>query len=212
MVCVADGTDLPDAPAGDDAPADGLVPPDGAMVTRVVIGLVDGELADTAIGSGYAGSPDGAGDHMSVDVEETGLVRFELSSLPTSTVVVAATLRIATSDAADAGGGTVTVHRLRESWNELEATWLARKTGLGWLAAGALPPARDAAVLATFTPAALDTSYDVTLPAALVQAWISTPTDNHGIALVRGTATDHIHLASREHGVPASLLLDVIAP
>ena len=146
---------------------------------------------------------------MSVDLTESSLLWFDLTSIATTKTVESAKLVITVADAADEGGGTVLIHRLREAWIEAEATWTVRATNQAWAVAGARPPSSDATPVAMFSPAAINTAYDVVLPAALVQAWISDPANNFGVVFIRGTSLEHVHLRTRETATPARLVVDV---
>jgi hypothetical protein len=203
----------PDAPTAPppDAPTAVDAAPDAPRVL-LTIGTDPAHVRDTSISGDAPGDNFNLTDHTSVDAVETTLLWFDVTSVDANAAVVGATLRVTTADFAAADGGTVLVHRLREAWVEGEATWLARSTGLAWSETGALPPARDAAAIASLQPAALTTAYDIALPVELVQAWIDDPANNHGVALVRGTATGHVHLATREIAVGSSRLVIEIAP
>jgi hypothetical protein len=179
--------------------ADGpVVLVDAPVSTRVVIGENPAHVRDVEINPGAMTGNLNANDHISADEFDTGLVWFDLASIPAGSTITRVTLNVTTTDFAATDGGTVIVQRLREGWVETEANWLSRANGQAWGTSGARPPSRDAAAVAAFVPAALATSYDVELPAALVQDWIDDPAINFGIALSRGTTTLHVHFGVRE--------------
>lgn len=196
-------------------PDDGAPMPD-AMVDAIVIvnhqiGDEGDEVRDAEIwgDSAAINTNYGAGDHMSVDADASSLLVFDLTSIATNKQVVAAQLKLRVTDAADEAGGTITIHRMREEWAELEATFVSRVTGTAWMANGAAPPSCDATPVASFAPAAVDTTYTVDLPTALVQDWITTPAENDGLVIRRGTSTEHVHLGTREGGARPVLSVDV---
>jgi hypothetical protein len=200
VASVCGGTDdLADA--GPDGPVDAAFdapPPDAIVYIDYVIGTAASELRDVSIAGYDPNFNFGALNHMSVDDGETGLVMFDLTSILTTRTIVSATLRLQVADQADESGGTVTLHRLREAWVESEASWIARATGANWSLSGARPPSRDAGAIVTFSPSAVNTDHDLALPASLVQDWVTNPASNFGVALVRGTSTEHVHIVSRE--------------
>jgi hypothetical protein len=185
--------DPPDSPA---AQPDGP-PADGAPPVEIVLGDDADELRDVEL---LLDEPNlGDGDHLSVDDDDFSVVRFDLSSIPSSATVLGAKLTVRTFDTAATDGGTILVHRLRESWDEASATWDMRNATQAWSTPGALPPSSDAAPVATMQPGAINTDYTVDLPVELVQAWVSTPDLNFGILFVVGTTEIHVHLRSREN-------------
>ena len=182
---------------------------DGATVQQVVLGDNIAELRDAEIWNDFPTTNYGSGDHFSVDLNESGLLWFDLTAIGTNKTVLSAKLVITVADAADEGGGTVLIHRLREAWIESEATWSVRATNQAWSVNGARPPSSDAAPVAMFSPAAVTTAYDVTLPTSLVQAWVADPATNYGLVFVRGTSLEHVHIRTRETATPAKLIVDV---
>jgi hypothetical protein len=206
-------------PDGEVAAADAAAGLDAPAPLKAVAGDDPLEVADTEIWGDFPQENYGAVDHYSVDQEETGLLRLDVSEVPTTATVISATLSVRTLDAVDEGGGTVEIFRLREAFDEGagdgavgEANWVLRRPGVPWSAAGALPPSRDAAPLGELRPANVDTVYAIDLPAAMVQEWVADPAQNFGLAFVRGTSTEHIHLRSREAGGASSVLTVIYAP
>jgi hypothetical protein len=198
-------------PPGDDAPISVDAMADALVTVNYQIGVGGNGVVDTEIwgDSTTLNTNFGDGGHMSVDADASGLARFNLSSIASDKQVLAAQLKIRVTDAADELGGTVTIHRMREQWVELEATFLSRVTGQAWMANGAAPPSCDATPVASFMPAAVDTTYTIDLPADLVEDWIAAPTENFGIILRRGTSTEHVHLGTRDGGAAPILSIDV---
>lgn len=222
QACVASvcgGTEVTvDGPAGgdaspdaaDDAAVDAPVDaPIDAAILQVVIGDDPDELRDTTLQGAVPNQGFGAQGHMSVDDSEPSLVWFDLTAIPTTRTVVSATLSVPVADQASEAGGLVQLHRLRERWVEMEATWLSRTATLTWSTSGARAPAIDPTPVASFSPAAVATRYDVVLPPALVQAWIADPAANFGILFNEGTAPEHVHLGTRESASWCRLTLEL---
>jgi hypothetical protein len=218
---VCGGTASGDAAVEPDAsPSDALevdAAPDGPPPQMLQF-VIDqpGQIRDTFVWSATPGEPHGDEPQVSVDTEdsETTLVWFDLSAIPANAQVVTATFKVRTDDEADEGGGTVLVYPLLETWSELDATWLLRAPSMSWSAVGARPPSRATTAIGSFSPAAVNTSYNVALSPAAVQGWIAQPATNRGFALVRGTSTQHVHLFTKESQSQnrPSLRLDVLVP
>jgi hypothetical protein len=185
--------------------ADAADPP----TETIVIGEDAAEVRDVEIWGAEPNTNHNDSDHFSIDDAESGLLWFDVTSIPSTRTVVAATLTVMIADEADEDGGTATVHRVRREWVESEATWLLRTSTQDWPASGARPPASDETPVATFSPAATETAYDIELPASLVQAWIASPAENFGLVFVRGSSNQHVHVRTRESGVWSRLTLDV---
>jgi hypothetical protein len=199
-----DGVCRTGQPAADAAPADGAGEPE--PITALIGERAD-ELQDTELWQAFSDRNYGASDHISVDSGEVSLVRFDLSALPAEAAVLSAVLSVTTASDSGAEGGTVQVHRVLEAWDEGSsydaqgaASWQERQAGAPWAVAGAAPPSRDGIVLALmeFEQDGADTTYSTELPAAVVEAWLRDPKDNHGIVLTPGTLQGHLHLRSRE--------------
>ena len=84
------------------------------------------------------------------------VIRFDVSSIPSTAVVSAATLSIYEYSAADGSGvgsWAANLHRLLQNWVECEVTWDDYKSSTTWNAAGASTNGTDriAAVSATLT-------------------------------------------------------------
>jgi hypothetical protein len=201
----------PDAPAPDATPG----VPDATPLQPLAI-VIDqpGQIRDTYL---YATEPTnnfGTEDQASVDSEldESTLLWFDVSSVPADAQVVSATLTIRTDDQASEDGGTVRVHEMLQAWTETDATFLLAAPGSPWLTSGARPPSRATAVIGSFSPAAIQTTYAVALDAAPVQGWIEDATSNLGIILVRGTSMEHVHLYTKESAFTPTLELDLLVP
>jgi hypothetical protein len=178
----------------------------GPTASTRTIGVDPDELRDSEAWLAFPDRNFGAGDHVSIDTDETGLVWFDLSGVPASAIVQAATLSVTTKDRI-ATTGTIGIHRVREEWNEGTVVdspgatnWYERMPGQTWTAEGVGVGSRDAEVLATFSPGTFETTYTIALPAEVVQEWVADPSTNFGLALVAIDTDDHVHLHSRESG------------
>jgi hypothetical protein len=197
--------DAPDAPASLDAPAPDAPP--GTLV--LVVGSDPSHLRDTELWLDEPVSGHGGDSHFSVDNTELGLIKFNLSMVPAGATVLKATLGVYSADEASEDGGTVVVYRVREDWDEGEATWFERKSGQAWAKEGAQPPSRETTPLAELRPQQIFAPYEAELPLQVVQDWLAQPQSNFGIAIVRGTSVQHVHLRSRESGKWSTLRLEL---
>jgi hypothetical protein len=115
-------------------------------------------------------------------------IAFDLTMIPASASVASAELHLWTSNGADM---SVAAYEILEAWDEGNTdhatgagNWDSRRAGVAWTAAGIGPGSRGTMVLFTIEPSATGQEYVSVLPAALVQRWVTTASQNHGIALV----------------------------
>jgi hypothetical protein len=181
--------------------------PPGAVV--FVAGEDRSQVRDTEIASYSREENFNDQDHVSVDTPETTLIWFDLAGAPPGLTLVRATLQITTTDDASEDGGTVLVHRLLEKWDEATVTWNQRMAGMAWMMPGALPPSREQASIAELRPNKERTRFDVELPVELVRGWLADPATNLGLAIVRGTSSQHVHFGVREATRWSRLLLEL---
>jgi len=176
-------------------------------------------VADTAINSFATSLNYGAATAFNIRDDAvstfTGLVRFDLSSVAGS--VTAATLRLSTSNQA-IGAGRIEIARVREAWDEGTANGgagvanhtLRQGAATMWTTAGCGPGSRDTTSIAELQPVATNTTYDVSLPAALVETWVVDPASNHGLALFAvGTGSDTVTFFSRESAMGPALVVEI---
>jgi hypothetical protein len=173
-----------------------------------------GVTFDTEItgAAGLEGRNYGTNVHIGVDADpiKYGLLRFDLSAIPPSAVVLAAKLSLWTSDCNNCQANptsTVNLYPLLEDWDEGDlfdvpgaCNWQQRKTGVSWSALGAAPPSRSSTAVAAFSPTALTTEYVLNLPLPVVQGWVATPGKNFGLLfLVVANDGDGLALIASEH-------------
>jgi hypothetical protein len=117
------------------------------------------------------------------------LLRWDLSSIPRSSVVVEATITLhveGTSQDLD-----FVLYPMLKPWSEDTATWssLAKAAGPKPQAAGGFRPSEKGPMKIMVNPAGL----------AAIQAWIRDPRSNHGFLLTSGGGTDGAVFSTREH-------------
>lgn len=207
----SDGAVLDAAPA--DAAAADAAPADAAAATTLVFGESDrsditGVTRDTFLNELVPANNWGSHPDLHADLVKphVTLLSFDLAAIPAGSTVVEATLSLRTIDVF-LTVGTVQCYELLEDWQEGTAdnapgvsNWDQRLPSTSWTAAGAGPGSRDVDILAELAPYEADTRFDATLPTAVVQRWVDTAADNHGIVLVANdSGVGEVKFASREH-------------
>lgn len=171
----------------------------------------------------YGLSPDLVAD-SEAGVAATPLLRFDLSALPPETEVLLAELRIHTDDCVPCGQqipSTFGVHEVLEAWDEGgengapgAANWNERLLGQPWTAAGARAGSTAGEPFGTFMATEANTAYVVGLFPSVIEAWIASPADNFGMAILNA-GTDGVAFCSSNHGTATCrplLMLTVEVP
>jgi hypothetical protein len=145
-------------------------------------------VADTTISENNGARPDNMPGHMMVghlqnaNVPARGLLQFDLSGLPASSIVTSVTLTVTVTASASGGEDTHALHRMSAAWYETTATWIDSGIGEWATAGGDCEPSADATILFpagpgtftfTSTPALVDT----------VQMWATNSASNYGWVL-----------------------------
>ncbi len=153
-----------------------------------------GVTTDTSLDQTASMANFGGDDVINVDPSpfRIGLLRFDLSAVPTTAQVIAAELHVHVGGNTASDGTIADIVEVLESWVEGTntgqmgvANWQQRVTGTAWMAAGAAPPSRGNVVFGSFAPTKANTLNIVPLNAAglaAVQKWIGNPNSNHGFA------------------------------
>jgi len=125
------------------------------------------------------------------------LIHVDVSRLPAGIEIVSAELTLTVKcwniapslgvcdDTARPVTPQVFVTQLTEPWDEGtlngqsgEASYNRRKPGISWSTAGG---SHDAVVLASFEPSLIGAKHEIAIDEAVVQAWVDSPDDNHGL-------------------------------
>lgn len=163
-----------------------------------VMGVTTDAVLDAAnIVGNYGGRPT-----LDLDSRYTPLLRFDLSSIPATATVIDARITVHTTG--DPSANDVSVHRLLEPWTEgtLDggtgaANYLERQTGAGWASPGATGLSRVSGSSGGFQASLANATYTFAITAAVVQTWVSTPSDNDGLVF-DSVGTDLLVLHSSE--------------
>ncbi|MEQ9324227.1 MAG: DNRLRE domain-containing protein [Polyangiaceae bacterium] len=158
---------------------------------------VNGVTSDTQL-SGFPGSLGenwGASESAWADASPSelrvALVRFDLTSIPNDAAIVAAELSLFTSTLDLAFSmDPANIFEVLEPWDEGNvsgapgiANWNDRMPGVPWTTPGCGPGSRSTTSIASLTAVMTGSEYVFALPTDLVERWVSTPSDNHGLVL-----------------------------
>ncbi len=112
---------------------------------------------------------------------ERGLIKFDISRIPTDSIVDEATLYFYAWYWSQAFPLTVKAYRVTKHWNAGDATWNRATSTDFWHTAGCNNPGFDydpaSVAETTFTPNRQFYSWDVT---GMAQQWVSSPVSNEG--------------------------------
>jgi len=192
---------LADAPPGtpDSAP-----PPPGSKTLIFgdhSIATVKGTLFDTFIDQGAPNATNGGSDFASADTDPTryALMRIDVSQIPAGSTVESAEIVITLFDAQE--DGRLEAQVLLRAWSERNATFNVADNGTSWPTPGAAGNSIDDTVVAA-TEARQATDEVITLPAAVVQAWVDSPATNFGLRWRSSSPTNRgCQWHSRENAV-----------
>ena len=137
------------------------------------------------------------------DGSYSGLLRFNLQSIPSSAVVNQATLRLYTYNR-DYGLSTeIQIYGLLRPWVDTQASWQSASGDSVWGQPGASNPGvdRSEVMYAARTVSTLSTwySFDIT---ALVAQWVANPGSNYGL-LLRGSGSDSVSYSFASANYPS---------
>lgn len=209
-----------DAAADDAALVDAMIDAPNNAVT-VTFGerataTFQGVTADTYISNetGEPGLNYGASDDLrsEQDVSERILMKFTVTGIPSTATVLSASLDVEVVN--ENPLATWELHPLLEDWVEgsLDGTtgvanFVNRNLTTAWATAGAGMPNSAGPTFATAVPAVLGV-LSITIPAATVQGWVTTPATNFGF-IFYNTHTNSARIASSEEATQFRPLLSV---
>jgi hypothetical protein len=123
--------------------------------------------------------------HSGSGGRERLLVKFDISSIPSSMYVVQAELYLYAWYRTQPYNLTLYAYRVRRHWNELEASWQQATTGDFWASAGCTDPVFDYDPTAVATTSISYTeswyAWDLT---EMARGWVSDPVSNEGVLIV----------------------------
>ena len=125
--------------------------------------------------------------------EKRILMGFNLPSLPPSSMITSATLRL--YEITTQAGQTITVYRMTNNWVGSQVTWNQRSSGVSWATAGG---EYQNTALATFSPDLANQYRDINVT-AVTQGWANGTFSNQGLLLrATGANAADVRFASSE--------------
>jgi hypothetical protein len=166
--------------------------------------------------NGYAGATDtkirsdatttnyGAATVLEVDgsPDYAALLRFDLSAIPAGRTITSVSLSL---NVTDVSTQVYEIYALRRSWSESSATWNQAASGVNWSTVGANSTTndRESTVLGTVSTGSTGVQSFAfnTAGVSKVQAWVNTPSSNHGFVIQDYVNnSDGIDFSSKENG------------
>ncbi len=113
------------------------------------------------------------------------LIKFDLSDIPAGATINNAYLYLHTTvDGEDGETQVIDIHRVKVNWDQMQATWNERLTGVSWEQPGASGAGDiDLTPAGTITVTATSTDFESTDLSSLVQGWVDGTYPNHGVLL-----------------------------
>lgn len=139
--------------------------------------------------------------HRSNDNQSAALLKWDVSSLPPGSRVLAAEVTVWVTGAVQGPG--YRVFEARRPWEELEATWKVYAGPHAWQTPGAVADLdRGSKALGSVTPATSPGLYTFALNEALVQSWVNAPAGNFGLVVASPALNNAWEFNSRESAPP----------
>jgi hypothetical protein len=176
----------PDGPAGPDLP--------GLYFIRIFQqGVYSGTYSGQVQTSLFDGMSDAyytnASNPVNLGYNNVGgvfrpVIKFDLSSLPSSKIIVdKAELTVkSNSDSFGGGASAVTLHKVINTWTVFQAGWDNKATGTAWSSPGGDFDSRTMTAAASYNLPA-DSTLTITLDPTVVQDWMLNPSTNYGMLM-----------------------------
>jgi hypothetical protein len=169
-------------------------------------------VADTGLSELAPNANNGAATTLKVDGDDPdpgggdlyAALRWDLSQIPAGATVTSASV---TLNVTNPSPQTYGAYELKKSWNEGQLSWNLAATGAPWATAGAKGTTDRGAQIASVTPTNI-APYTFTVPASVVQGWLTTPSSNNGILLAHTTNFDGFVFDTKEGATPPKLTLN----
>lgn len=151
---------------------------------------VRGVTADTTLKTSQSNRNFGATSALVVDDSTNALLRFDLSSIPTTATLVSASVTLWTTPA-ESSANLVEMFEVLEDWVEgtggdlgtfEPANYDERTPLVAWIGPGVTMGSRGARAGA-MTPMVEDSAYTSQLAASVVSVWLAVPAANNGVVL-----------------------------
>ncbi len=164
--------------------------------------------ADTKIRSDAATTNYGADPVLEIDgsPDYAALLRFDLSSIPAGKTITSVSLSV---NVTDVSSQPYEIYAMRRSWSESSATWNQASSGVAWSTVGANNTSTDRentvlGALSSSSTGVRTFTFNAS-GVAKVQAWVNTPSSNHGFVIQDYVNnTDGLDISSKENGTAAN--------
>jgi hypothetical protein len=156
--------------------------------------------SDTKLNSGAKNTNYGTAASFEVDgrPDVAALFRWDISAIPTSSIVVSAAIEL---NALTTTGANFEVYALQRAWDELSATWNQYAAGQAWSGAGAQGAGdRGTTALGQIAPTTKGIHRIALNDAGVsaVQTWVNQPSRNFGIILQDYLPSDGFQVSSSD--------------
>ena len=168
-------------------------------VTQSFVSAADTRFVENAATTNY-----GSGTTVQIDgddpagsgMDKSGLIRWDLSSVPAGSKVSSASI---TLNITDPSVNTYQAYALKRAWVESAATWNLFAAASPWEIAGAKGSLdREATVVVSMTPSATG-KQTFSLSSEVVQRWVDNSSTNQGIIIANETNKDGFDFNSRNN-------------
>lgn len=165
--------------------------------SQVLDAVADTDIFEGFINVNYGTDPFIVAGRDIANKQDKILIKFDVSSLPVGATVTSATLRLNLAGSAGTGSYNIGLYKIKASWSETTAKWS------NFSASGNYDTVQQAVTSVLLGSIGFK---EWTIPVAMVNGWIATPTSNYGMALVYESATKEpdYQFASRENTTVAS--------
>ncbi len=142
--------------------------------------------SDTKIRSDASTTNYGSATTLEIDgsPDYAALLRFDLSSIPAGATITSVSLSL---NVTNISSQPYEIYAMRRSWSESSATWNQASSGVNWSTAGANSTStdRESTVLGAVSSSTtgVKTFAFNSAGVAKVQAWVNTPSSNHGFVI-----------------------------
>jgi hypothetical protein len=182
-----------------------------AEVTNVVTSVEDAGLSELA-----PTTNNGSATTLKVDGDDPdpgggdlyAALRWDLSQIPAGATIQDAKVTLNVTNPSTQAYGA---YDLKKAWSEGQVNWNQAATGSPWQTIGAKGTTDRGTKIASVTPTAI-APYTFTIPAAVVQGWVSTPSTSNGILISHTTNDDGFIFDTREGATPPKLTVNYSTP
>ena len=146
---------------------------------------------EASLFSGYGGATN-TSDTLDVSIgrhtihPSRAIFKFDISSLPSSKVIVEKAEFTVNTNLTSLGGGAqnVGVYKVNTEWTVNQTGWIVSSTGIAWPYSGAIEPGANTVTVNTgYYDLPPDSKITIELDPALVQDWMLNPATNYGVIL-----------------------------